>query len=250
LFTYDPIQHIVEEVKIPNLKTDWNILDLHYHEDELTYLHDFRNIYRSNRDFNTLALLYSHPVKHINGVSRINDKFLVFLKDSLLILNKDGGKERILTNFQGLNESQTNEAYCIEQNKYILVHGASLTIFEGLPNQVSVTPSLAFRLNTQSTFQKKGDLFESDYDQNSLILDLKILKSLRSQGEANVYYRIKKSQAKWRELNDPYGKILIERLPIGTDYLELYLQNETGIKSPVYQIPFRVLPILPRGSLS
>jgi hypothetical protein len=242
LFTYDPVQDIVEEVKIPNLKTDWNILDLHYQEDELTYLQDFRNIYRSNRNFSTLELLYSHPVKHVNGVSRVKDEFLVFLKDSLLILNKDGENERILTNFQGLNESQTNVGFLLDLNKYILVHGTSLTIFEGLPDQSSVAPNLAYRFNTKSTFQKKGDLFESDYDQNSLILDLKILKSLRSQGEANVYYRIKKSQTKWRKLNDPYGTILIERLPIGTDNLELYVQNEIGIKSPVYRIPFRVLP--------
>jgi signal transduction histidine kinase len=133
-------------------------------------------------------------------------------------------------------------AYYLDQNRYILVHGTSLTIFEGLPDQASVAPNLAFRFNTQSTFQKKGNLFESDYNQNSLILDLKILKSLRSQGEANVYYRVKKSQAKWRELNDPYGTIIIERLPIGTDYIELYVQNEIGINSPMYQIPFRVLP--------
>jgi hypothetical protein len=242
LFTYDPIQHVVEEVKIPSLRTDWNILDLHYQNDGVSFVHDFRNIYRSNRDFNSIELLYSHPAKHINGVSQLKDQFLVFLKDSVLVLNKNGKKERILKHYQGLNESQTNVAYLLDQNSAVLVHGASLTIFKGLPNQGTVAPNLAFSLNTKGTFQKKDNLFESAYDQNSLILDLKILKTLRSQGEATVFYRIKKNQGKWRKLDNPYGTILIERLPIGKDYLELYVQNEIGIKSPVYQIPFRVLP--------
>jgi anti-sigma regulatory factor (Ser/Thr protein kinase) len=229
------------ELSFSNFQSDHNIRDLNYFNDQVYFCYDYQKVFRLSDDRKTIDLVYRHDVKNLSGMGSTKKYLTVFLKDTVLYVNRNGEVVRCITKYQGLNESQTHNIYHF-QGKDILVHRNSLTIFDGLPAINRERPSLSYNLSAGSTFYVENDMLTSDYNNNNLSLELIFAKAIRSRGSLKVFYKINKTGNNWIQTENPYSPVNFERLPIGQGKILLKAQNEDGIFSQIVEIPYRVKP--------
>lgn len=241
LFWYEPVSSKIDTVKLEGIETDRNVTDLQLSREFIYFLHDFKNIYRFNKEFSEKEIIYSHPTRNIDGINLIDNSLFVNLRDTTLVLNVHTGHTRILSRNNGLNESHTNGVFKAGQNT-VFVHRNSLTILRDFPDANKTTPEVTYILDEKSTFSNQYGVLVSDYRDNSLSVQLNIRKALRSRGSVQVFYSIKGSNSEWKKHDNPFSKLELERLPIGKGTLLIKVKNEDGKFSDILEIPYEVVP--------
>ena len=100
---------------------------------------------------------------------------------------------------------------------------------KGLYN--SVAPQLKIE-NIEGSFKQKGTHWHSDFKANELRINLSVLPNITSQGTNKVYYKIEGVHQDWQVAeNNLVYSIHEERLPYGDFVLELFCENEDGVRS-------------------
>jgi hypothetical protein len=241
VYIYDVASQNIEKLKLGTLKTDRNVLNIDVQNRGFTFLYDFHKLLHIDNNYSAPKVLYTQQNKNLTGSKVIGDAVYLFLKDSVFVLNDGGEVQHRISALQGLNEPRTKNAFVLG-SALAFVHRSSLTIFNSLPTPKKTPPSLKYSFSGKGTFRYEDGVLESDWENNNLILDLTILKSISSRGNAQVFYRIVGKSKKWKSIENPYSSVQFERLPIGNGTIELKVLNEYGITSEVIKIPFQVNP--------
>lgn len=241
LFLYHLSTEKLDTVNITGISPEKNIRNLVQKNNRIYFDYNFQEIYSTSIHLDAVSLVYKHPSLSVSGMNAIKNHFAVFLKDTVLLLTDQGDIERKITKIHGLNEPNTFAGFFVG-NQHVFVHRKSLSIFRRfhLPNRV--TPEVKVKIDPSSTFYNKNDKWISAYQDNKMVVNIQLVKLIRSNGTAEVFYTIDNAQDKWVKIENPFEPLQIDRLPIGSGKILLKVKNEDGIYSKSLSIPYTVLP--------
>ena len=240
-FLYDLALKTSRKIYWKQIEAGHNIQDLRMNENMIYFLYDEKEIFKTDINFSDLSSIYKNQKKSINGLNVVEGKLFISLKDSVCELSNDGKWIKKFSRFNGLNESKTNNVFKYH-NDFIFCHPQSLSIFKNLPKTNLTVPDLDYLLLSPATFTKEGDFLVSEYQDNSLQIQLMIGSGIRSRGGLQVYYHLAGGETDWIELENPYGELSLDRLPIGKGNVLIKAVNEDGGQSNVLKIPYNVVP--------
>ncbi len=241
LYSYDLINHSVSKVdekRIPQRKT---IHSLQRIGTDIYCVYNLDQVLKFDINKNNAEVIYQHPEQNLMGIDIIDQSLALFAKDTVYFMNGAGEVKSKLTVLQGMNESRTRSGFSIDHSIY-LTHSNSLTILKSIPEVNKAVPSLAYNLLPNSSFNEENGRLLSEFKGNILSLRLRIRNGIRAKGSIKAYYKLEGNNGDWLQIENPYGEINIERLPIGEGAVLLKAVNEEGKVSSILKIPFKVAP--------
>lgn len=140
---------------------------------------------------------------------------------------------------QAINESKgltiENILWLRVVNDQLLVCGQDrLQLFGSELGRNDLKPSLLWDTGNGS-FQLEGHYWTSDFFSNRLTMNFQLLPNVSANGRGKVLYRIPGVVDQWKEMERSEGRFRLveERLPFGKYRLEVYGQNEDGLKTTI-----------------
>ncbi len=241
LFLIRMTSHEVIPVTFEAIDSDRTIGHLTYVNGRIFFIYDHQVVYQCNEDMKEVYAIYTHDKNDLNGLAFRNDRLFLFSKGRVTQHLMDGTLERSFSKLNGLHEKYTVDAYQFD-GKMLFIHNESVSVFDGIPRTSRVQPVISFVLNSHSSFHQNGDVFSSAYEDNELIFRLNIRRALRSREHLKVFYSFDLSERNWKEIDNPFGEIRMERLPIGSGTIYFKAVNEAGVASSVISVPYYVDP--------
>lgn len=154
---------------------------------------------------------------------------------------KNFEKQNSFSNSKGID---TNKLVSVAEfdGQLLFVHQQFMSVFSLLPERNTVQPTI--KLLNRDLLPK--DLEDIKYAKNDLRFAFGVYPNISAQGKANVRYRIKGLNQEWLPLYATKGSYNIDLLNLadGQYELELMAENEDGISSEAYLIPFSIEPPL------